>query len=156
MNNDNDVQEEEDMTLPNENGATMATSDSVLPHSTTNMSPYERMVVDLFPNIDNTDGSNPNNDTDDDRGVQRQHDVIATEDAHCIDPYWMDPLLSLTKSSARSLVRQLQPAGCPMGYDPAASPISSLLRNTTTPQKRTTSLLSYVRRQKSILGDAVV
>jgi len=121
----------------------------------TTMSPYERMVMDLFQsNIDNTVGSNTKVNDD---------DIAADDDAFTIDPYWMEPLLSLTKSSARSLVRQLQSSHCPMGYDPTASPVNSILSKNSvnnkgsTPVKRTTSLLSYIRHQKSsYFKDAIV
>ncbi len=117
------------------------------------MSPYERMVMDLFPDVDNSVGSN----LDDDAAMKGD---LQRPDAKGIDPYWMEPLLSLTKSSARSLVRQLQSASCPMGYDPSASPINSLIstganKAATPVVKRTTSLLSYVRDQKYALRDVV-
>jgi len=100
-------------------------------HQSTQLSPYEQMVLNLFPNIDN------NTSTD--------------EDIMTIDQYWLEPLLQLTKSNSRSLVQQLQATSCPMGYNQAANPLSSItLANSTTstPVKRTTSLLSYIRTQK--------
>ncbi|KAL7495396.1 hypothetical protein ACHAWT_003896 [Skeletonema menzelii] len=111
--------------------------------SSYSISPYDQMVMDLFPNIheNNQSAENSNN----------------IEDAS-LDPYWIEPLLSLTKSSSRSLVRQLQHQYCPMGYDPSASPFSAQLSNTTSTttdeqhsnnaRKRTTSLLSFIRHQK--------
>ena len=39
-----------------------------------------------------------------------------------IDPYWKQPLLQLSRPSARELVEQLDPLQCPMGYDPKSSP----------------------------------
>ncbi len=113
-----------------------------LPVQTTSsytMSPYDQMVMDLFPNINDNTQSDEHNNNDD----------------ASIDPYWVEPLLSLTKSSSRSLVRQLQHQYCPMGYDPSASPFSALKSNNATSsdedsngKKRTTSLLSFIRNQK--------
>jgi len=99
-------------------------------HQSTQLSPYEQMVLNLFPNIDNN---------------------VDNNNVMTIDQYWLEPLLQLTKSNSRSLVQQLQATSCPMGYNQAANPLSSItLANstTTTPVKRTTSLLSYIRSQK--------
>ena len=94
------------------------------------MSAYDQMVMDLFPNM---------NDKTQDNNV----------DNASIDLYWIEPLLSLTKSSSRSLVRQLQYQNCPMGYDPSASPFSALVSSeNNSSKKRTTSLLSFIRQQK--------
>jgi hypothetical protein len=120
------------------------------------MSPYERMVMDLFHN---------NIDSDDNGTVLRK----------TIDPYWIEPLLSLTKSTSRSLVRQLsRSTSCPMGYDPSASTISlfssaskqqqipdigsssSTTSSTTTTTPSSTSLLSYVRTNKASHTDAIL
>jgi len=106
-------------------------------YQSTQLSPYEQMVMNLFPNIDN----NVDNTS------------TSTDDIMTIDQYWLEPLLQLTKSNSRSLVQQLQATSCPMGYNQAANPLSSItLANstttTTTPVKRTTSLLSYIRTQK--------
>ncbi|KAL9181559.1 hypothetical protein ACHAXT_010364 [Thalassiosira profunda] len=125
---DGNVQEEPIVALLDEN-------DDAIPRHAPSMSPYEQMVVDLFPS----------------KGQDAEGESL--------DPYWMEPLLSLTKSSARALVRQLQSASCPMAYDPSASPITSLIANTnaTAAPKRTTSLLSYIRTQKSeTFSDSVV
>ena len=120
------------------------------------MSPYDQMVMDLFPNInDNTQSADNINNNNGDGDAS-------------LDPYWVEPLLSLTKSSSRSLVRQLQHQYCPMGYDPSASPFSTLLstsNNTTSTdensinnsKKRTTSLLSFIRHQKQThFNDAIM
>ncbi|KAL7551663.1 hypothetical protein ACHAWF_014847 [Thalassiosira exigua] len=107
------------------------------------MSPFERTVMALFPDPPNADDGSATDEEEEE------------EDApYVLDPYWIDPLLSLTKPAARSLVRQLRPDGCPMGYDPSASPVSNLRSretggSTTTPQKRTTALLGYVRSRKA-------
>ena len=106
-----------------------------------NLSTYEQMVMDLFPNnIDNN----------------------FVDDNMSIDPYWKGPLLSLTRSTSRSIVRQLH-VHCPMGYDPSAKALSSLTSSadstttTTTPVKRTTSpLLSYIRHQKVKRPDCIM
>ena len=117
--------------------------------SSYSMSPYDQMVMDLFPIINDNiiqseDGDNDNNDAS-------------------LDPYWLEPLQSLTKSSSRSLVRQLQYEHCPMGYDPSASPFSALLSSNSTSstdsdnKKRTTSLLSFIRHQKQThFNDAIM
>ena len=137
------LQEEEVVPLV-DNGV----DDSIVASSTLSLpsSPYERMVMDLFPTCP-VDGSEKKRDDN----IQKEY---------ALDPYWMEPLLSITKSSARSLVRQLQSASCPMGYDQSASPITSLISNnnkTASPAKRTTSLLSYIRTQKSTyFSDAIV
>ncbi|KAL3763788.1 hypothetical protein ACHAWU_001908 [Discostella pseudostelligera] len=116
------------------------------------MSPYERMVMDLFHN---------NIDSDD----------VSTK---TIDPYWIEPLLSLTKSTSRSLVRQLSRSTfCPMGYDPSASTLSlfssatkqqqipdvgssSSTASPTATLPSSTSLLSYVRTNKASHTDAIL
>ncbi|KAL7531829.1 hypothetical protein ACHAXR_004263, partial [Thalassiosira sp. AJA248-18] len=149
--NNGDVQEEEIISLIDEDDDDTVIASALPPSSAySSLSPYERMVMDLFPNIETNNVGNGDGGNDE-------------EEDYTLDPYWMDPLLSLTKPSARSLVRQLK-VGCPMGYDPSAGPVSSLIsknnNNTTTasaPPKRTTSLLSYIQTQKyHYFGDTVV
>jgi len=152
---DNDQVEEQEMMSLNELPPVQTTSSSSYA-----LSPYDQMVMNLFPKLknDNTQQSedvNNNNNIDD----------------ASLDPYWIEPLLSLTKSSSRSLVRQLQHQYCPMGYDPSASPFSSLLSSSNstsssssttttdndTNKKRTTSLLSFIRHQKQThFNDAIL
>jgi hypothetical protein len=132
------------------------------------MSPYERMVMNLFPvndgDVDDVDedaiheNSNDDDDADAD-ALPPEND--AGLDASAIHPYWIEPLLSLTKSSSRSLVRQLSTrASCPMGYDPHASPLSQQRRGAAVALATTTTsstpLLSYVRSQKSAYFPDVV
>jgi hypothetical protein len=100
---------------------------SSLPPPALPMSPYEQMVKSLF------------------------------EQTSLVDPYWMEPLLSLTKPSSRSLVVQLQ-SNCPIGYDPTATPIFLSPRNATSniKPKKETPLLSLIRSQKDALSDAII
>jgi len=129
--------------------------------SSHSMSAFDQMVMNLFPNV--------KSEKDDDNHKETS-----------LDPYWIEPLLSLTKSSSRSLVRQLSNRNyCPMGYDPLASPFLALLssssssHNISSPnstseatdadhnkkQQRptTTSLLSYIRQQKQThFNDAIM
>eukprot|EP00970_Alexandrium_tamarense_P012522 scaffold2946_cov209-Alexandrium_tamarense.AAC.4 len=120
----------------NEKTSSVIASD-ILSSSVYPMSPYDKMVRDLFVAVEDT--------------LDKEGDALSG--TMTLDPYWMDPLLSLTKSSARSLVKQLQSSTCPMGYDPAASPFSSLSSNITTtsaaPVKKET-LLNFVRTQKAL------
>jgi hypothetical protein len=107
------------------------------------MSSYEVMVMNLF----STDESGKRDDTD-------------LDVARGIHPDWIEPLLSLTKSSSRSLVGQLSMhASCPMGFDPQASPMSRRWRGgaVVPPAPASTPLLSFVREQKSThFPDAVL
>eukprot|EP00980_Cylindrotheca_fusiformis_P013449 scaffold3437_cov113-Cylindrotheca_fusiformis.AAC.16 len=66
-----------------------------------------------------------------------------------IDPYWKEPLLQLSKSTARALLNQLDPSLCPMGYDPSAVPRRTM-RKTAAPSTagKKGSFLSYCRLQK--------
>jgi hypothetical protein len=159
--------EQEMMSSLNELPPVQSSSSSSLSSSPPSyaMSPYDQMVMDLFPKLNNDNTQSKDNDGNDDN------------DGASLDPYWIEPLLSLTKSSSRSLVRQLQYQNCPMGYDPSASPFSSLLssnNNTTSSsssssttainntdidanKKRTTSLLSFIRHQKQThFNDAIM
>ena len=83
-----------------------------------------------------------------------------------VDPYWKEPLLALSKSTARSLLTQLDPTLCPMGYDPNASPSShsriitpttTIMEGRTNPSPNNLStagkkgtFLAYCRRQKEL------
>ncbi|KAL7518217.1 hypothetical protein ACHAWX_003067 [Stephanocyclus meneghinianus] len=112
------------------------------------ISPYDRMVRTLFSNV-NFDDDDPT------ASATTNYSTTGSNPTSSLDPYWMEPLLSLTKSSSRSLVRQLQTsASCPMGYDPSATPfshLSSLNATSSTNIKITKkeSLLSFVRSQKA-------
>ena len=131
--------------------------------SSYSLSPYDQMVLDLFPNnVNGNTQSSSTSSNDDADGVGDIEEML-------VDSYWIEPLLSLTKSSSRSLVRQLQSHFCPMAYDPSASPFSALLSSaanvtssssTTTAtanKKRTTSLLSFIRHQKQThFNDAIM
>jgi hypothetical protein len=66
-----------------------------------------------------------------------------------IDPYWKEALLQLSKSTARTLLHQLDPYICPMGFDPSAVPRRTNKKPaaTTTAGKKG-SFLSYCRLQK--------
>jgi hypothetical protein len=122
------------------------------------MSAYERMVMDLFPlDEGRVDG------VDDGAVYANAYDDADPGVSNVIHPDWMEPLLSLTKSSSRSLVRQLSTrAFCPMGYDPHANPMSRRRPDASAAAvpaapAAPTPLLSYVRTQKSAhFPDAVV
>ena len=87
-----------------------------------------------------------------------------------IDPYWKEPLLKLSKPTARTLLSQLDPFQCPNGYDPNARPtgpyasLSSLELNpspsavsTPSTQKgKRGTFLSYVREQKEAFPQCVI
>jgi hypothetical protein len=66
-----------------------------------------------------------------------------------IDPYWKEALLQLSKSTARTLLHQLDPYLCPMGFDPSAVPRRT---NKKPPAISTAgkkgSFLSFCRIQK--------
>lgn len=105
------------------------------------MSEYDIRVRSLF-SINESDDST----TDDSTAMNNQTSEI--------DPYWMEPLLSLTKTSSRALVKQLHPH-CPFAYDPNAVPSSLVSTNTTN--KKETPHLSFVRAQKrQHFSDAVL
>ena len=111
------------------------------------ISPYETLVMSLFP----TNKSHV--DSVDDNAIHLSDSDDADPDvANVIHPDWIEPLLSLTKSSSRSLVKQLSTrASCPMGFDPQATPLSQRWRSTVAPAAASaaTPLLSFVRTQKS-------
>jgi len=131
------------------------------------MSTYESVVRNLFPantgDVDDADDDATFANTNGDAGPD-----ALPQDASVIHPYWYEPLLSLTKSSSRSLARQLSTStSCPMGYNPRASPLSQQRQGSTasataaaaavTPSAASTPLLSYVRLQKSAhFPDAVL
>lgn len=71
-----------------------------------------------------------------------------------IDKCWKDPMLKLTKPSARNIVLQFAP-DCPMGYDPLATPLGTIKSGTTTAGKQG-SLLHYCREQKYRYSHCVV
>jgi hypothetical protein len=105
------------------------------------ITPYERMVQSLFSNeTEMVEQTVNNNDSNENNPSQ-------------LDIYWMDPLLSLRKSSAVALVRQLH-RDCPMGYDPNAIPAPLFVSTTTTTatssgsNKKETPHLSFLRTQK--------
>lgn len=69
--------------------------------------------------------------------------------------YWKDAILQVTKPSARSMVLQLNPDICPMGFDPSASPgIVKSCANSEAGKKG--SLLHYVRQQKTKYFDCII
>ena len=147
-----DVQEEEIIQLIDEENDTAVIAANALPPSpmgyTSSLSPYEQMVMDLFPSFgDSIDRSS--------------NDSQSNEEEYSLDAYWIETLLSLSRPSARALVRQLRSVGCPMGYDSSAGPASLLTKSNTTTAattpKRTTSLLSYIQTQKArYFSDTVV
>ena len=128
------------------------------------MSTYESVVRNLFSantgDVDDADDDATFANTNGDAGADAW-----PRDASVIHPYWYEPLLSLTKSSSRSLARQLC-TSCPMGYNPRASPLSQQRQGSTasaaaaaaaTVSAASTPLLSYVRLQKSAhFPDAVL
>ncbi|GKY93031.1 hypothetical protein MPSEU_000271400 [Mayamaea pseudoterrestris] len=91
-----------------------------------------------------------------------------------LDPYWREPLLRLTRPTARNLVNQLDPLQCPMGFDPMASPASpmmfagadllnedeettaNLVRTKTTTAGKKGSFLAYCREQKEKYPDVIL
>ena len=74
-----------------------------------------------------------------------------------LDIYWLPHLLKLSKSTARTLLHQLDPDLCPMGYDPNAVPNRTTKRTVanTTAGKRGT-FLSYCRSQKEKYPQCVI
>jgi hypothetical protein len=90
-----------------------------------------------------------------------------------IHDYWKEPLLQLTRPTARSLVSQLNAKICPNGYDPLAATTTTFmdpLRSTTTTggsgsssSSSTTSMagkkgsfLAFCREQKELYPDCVI
>ena len=130
------------------------------------MSTYESVVRNLFSantgDVDDADDVATFANKNGDAGAD-----ALSRDASVIHPYWYEPLLSLTKSSSRSLAWQLSTrTSCPMGYNPRASPLSQLRQGSAasaaaaavaTVSAASTPLLSYVRSQKSAhFPDAVL
>ena len=116
---------------------------------------YERMVMNLFPNDNN---NNERGNTEEEYYNSIHHADATDTDTNytnnaIIHPYWIEPLLSLTKSSSRSLVKQLSTnTNCPKGYDPTASNLSGSTTASTTTMSTTSTaspLLSYIQKQKS-------
>jgi hypothetical protein len=84
-----------------------------------------------------------------------------------IHDYWKEPLLQLTRPSARSLVSQLNAKICPNGYDPLAvtttsSSVMDPLRSSSGTSSVTSmagkkgSFLAYCREQKEKYPDCVI
>lgn len=78
-----------------------------------------------------------------------------------MEKYWREPLLHITKTSARAMISQLNAMNCPMGYDPLAVPFDPLrgtqVENSYTPTAgKKGSLLHYVREQKKQYPDCVI
>lgn len=82
------------------------------------------------------------------------------EDLFCrkskIHSFWKEPLLQVAKPSARNMVLQLNPALCPMGYDPTAAPAGSLKTTTEPTAGKKGSLLAYVRENKQRYSDCII
>ena len=163
----NDAQQQQQRLISNQDGSLVVDSATTnvddIPSTATkaNLSPYEQMVMNLFTTT-STNNNNIDNNNAVDNMLEENEEIIMKP-----DPYWIEPLLQLTKSTSRTLVRQLQPNDCPMGYNPLANPLSSLISSTnittaasstaTSAVKRTTSLLSYIRQQKhSYFKDAIM
>lgn len=70
--------------------------------------------------------------------------------------FWKEPLLLVTKPSARNMVLQLNPSLCPMGYDPTAAPTASLKTTTEPTAGKKGSLLAYVRENKQRYPDCII
>lgn len=73
-----------------------------------------------------------------------------------IDSFWKEPLMFVTKPSARNMVEQLNAALCPMGYDPSAAPIGSLKTPTEPTAGKKGSLLAFVRENKERYPDCII
>jgi hypothetical protein len=74
-----------------------------------------------------------------------------------IDPYWKEPLYQLTKSTARTLLKQLNSESCPMGYDPSSLPKRSVKITTAAPTAgKKGTFLSYCRMQKDDYPQCVI
>jgi DNA mismatch repair ATPase MutS len=73
-----------------------------------------------------------------------------------IDSYWKDPLKLLSKSTARSLVVQLDATQCPMGFNPNATPQDpSGLETVSTARKTGGTFLDYCRSHKALYPHAI-
>jgi ribosomal protein L25 (general stress protein Ctc) len=73
-----------------------------------------------------------------------------------IDSFWKEALLRVTKPSARNMVMQLNPAVCPMGFDPTAAPTGSLKTTLEPTAGKKGSLLAYVRENKQRYPDCII
>ena len=76
-----------------------------------------------------------------------------------VNDYWKEPLLLVTKPSARQMVLQLNALQCPMGYDPLAVPLQTLgssVRTSESTAGKKGSLLHYVRDQKDRYPDCII
>jgi len=80
-------------------------------------------------------------------------------DSKCmLSEYWREPLLSMTRPTARSLALQLDSSKCPMGFDPNASPFDRLKTNSaaaSTAGKKGT-FLAFCREEKVKHPDSVL
>jgi MutS domain V/MutS domain I len=83
--------------------------------------------------------------------------VEALFDSKCskIDIVWKEPMLKLTKPSARNMVFQFAP-DCPMGYNPLASPLGVTSSTATLTAGKQGSLLHYCREQKERYSHCVI
>jgi hypothetical protein len=119
---------------------------------------YERMVMNLFPNDDDNKRNVSNTTTEEEyyNSIHHAEDDATDTDTNyytnnnaIIHPYWIEPLLSLTKSSSRLLVKQLSTnAHCPMGYDPMASNLSQ--QSQPQPQRRGSTTASSTTMSTTI------
>lgn len=101
---------------------------------------------------------------------ERQVHALFESPQSQLNPYWREPLLQLTRPTARTLVAQLDPTQCPMGFDPLATPSNAMAMGmdlghreeaSGTPAKTTTagkkgSFLAYCRTQKEKYPDAII
>jgi DNA mismatch repair ATPase MutS len=104
-------------------------------------------------------------DWNDPTSYDRLVENIFADSACKVNFFWKEPLLQLTRQSAKTLVKQLSFKDCPMGYDPVASPIDQLRRSTSSDASSTTtvltagtkgSFLAYCREQKEKYPDYVI
>ena len=95
-------------------------------------------------------------------------DALYEHDKNQIHNYWKDALKQVTRPSARALVAQLDPTGCPMGYNPLAVPHDPLrgtmvstnddatTATTTTTAGKKGSFLRFCRDAKEKHPDCII
>lgn len=100
---------------------------------------------------------------------ERQVEALFQHKTTLIHTYWQEPLLQVTRPSARTLVAQLDATQCPMGYNPLAQPMdplrgtvldtdaqSSSSTTATTTAGKKGSFLAYCRQQKESYPDCII
>jgi hypothetical protein len=70
--------------------------------------------------------------------------------------YWKEPLKRLSRSSARTLLTQLDPQHCPMGYDPNSQRKGTTTTTTAAAVAKKGTFLHFCQTQKKLYPECVI